>query len=38
VYNRSETKLDEFKTYASGKELNEGAYKVVKDLHEIGKT
>ncbi|GFZ43010.1 hypothetical protein JCM24511_00728 [Saitozyma sp. JCM 24511] len=38
VYNRSETKLNEFKTYAAGKELNEGAYKVVYDLHEIGKT
>jgi len=38
VYNRSEQGLEEFKTYATKKELNESAYKVVTSLEEVGKT
>ena len=38
VYNRSEDGIDGFKTYAKSKDLDDGAYKIVEDLLEIGKT
>lgn len=38
VYNRSEKGLEGFKKYAKEHELDEKAYKVVKDLKDIGKT
>jgi hypothetical protein len=38
VYNRGEKRVSEFKTYATGKNLPESAYKVVEDLRSIGKT
>lgn len=36
VYNRSENRVDEFKTYASECQVEEGHYTVAKDLKVIG--
>jgi hypothetical protein len=36
VYNRSTTRVDEFKTYASECQLAEGDYVVAEDLKVIG--
>jgi hypothetical protein len=38
VYNRSEEGITRFKTYAEEEDVAEGAYRVVKDLREIGRT
>lgn len=38
MYNRGQERLDKFKTYAKLKDVSDSAYKIVKDLKEIGKT
>ena len=38
VYNRSDAGLKGFKKYAADRDLPEKAYRVMKDLKEIGKT